>query len=169
MFARLKSKNRFVELVMFAMVLGVGCGWAIRVSAPSSYLTLANHINLVAQIFLRLVRMIIAPLVFSTLVVGIARMGGGAEIGRIFAKALGWFAGASVISLFLGLLMVNALRPGANFRDAPVGPGQPIELPMPSPSVEEFVVPLLPTSTSRPWPRTRFSKLSFSSRLLPVQ
>ena len=58
--------------------------------------------------------MIIAPLVFSTLVVGIAHMGDAAAVGRVFAKALGWFVTASLVSLLLGLMLANLLQPGAN-------------------------------------------------------
>ena len=59
--------------------------------------------------------MIIAPLVFATLVGGIAHMGSGSKLGRIFAKTMGWFISASFVSLLLGLVMVNLLQPGANF------------------------------------------------------
>jgi Na+/H+-dicarboxylate symporter len=68
--------------------------------------------SLVTTLFLRLIKMIIAPLVFSTLVVGIAKMGDAKEVGRIGVKALGWFIIASIISLSLGLVLVNLFRPG---------------------------------------------------------
>jgi Na+/H+-dicarboxylate symporter len=58
--------------------------------------------------------MLIGPLVFSTLVVGIAHMGDAASVGRVFAKAIGWFISASLISLMLGLILANALQPGHN-------------------------------------------------------
>jgi Na+/H+-dicarboxylate symporter len=63
-------------------------------------------------IFLRLIKMIIAPLVIATLVTGIAKMGDIATVGRIGAKALGWFLFASFISLSLGLILVNLFAPG---------------------------------------------------------
>jgi len=63
-------------------------------------------------VFLRLIKMLIGPLVFSTLVVGIAHMGDAAAVGRVFGKALGWFVTASLVSLLLGLLMANLLQPG---------------------------------------------------------
>ena len=82
---------------------------------PDSRVEIAADINLIAMLFLRLIKMIIAPLVFATLVGGIAHMGSGAKLGRIFAKTMGWFVSASFISLLLGLVMVNLLQPGANF------------------------------------------------------
>jgi Na+/H+-dicarboxylate symporter len=69
--------------------------------------------NLLTTIFLRLVQMIIAPLVFSTLVVGIAKLGDLKTVGRIGGKALLWFVSASLISLFIGLILVNYFKPGA--------------------------------------------------------
>ncbi|MCM3016355.1 cation:dicarboxylase symporter family transporter, partial [Bacillus subtilis] len=74
----------------------------------------AGYISLVSDVFLRLIKMVIGPLVFSTLVVGIAHMGDASSVGRVFVMALGWFVTASLISLLLGLLMANLLRPGEN-------------------------------------------------------
>src|SRR5262249_44131080 len=74
----------------------------------------AGYISTLADIFLRLIKMIIAPLVFSTLVVGIAHMGDAASVGRVFIKALGWFVTASLISLLLGMMLANWLEPGHN-------------------------------------------------------
>src|ERR1700761_6907598 len=97
------------------MVGGVAAGWAINagVRDPVALKAIAEDLSLVTDIFLRLIRMIIAPLVFSTLVVGVAHMEDGAAIGRIGAKTMGWFLGASVVSLLFGLMMVNLLHPGA--------------------------------------------------------
>ena len=68
--------------------------------------------SLLADIFLRLIKMIIAPLVFSTLVVGIAKQADISAIGRIGGKTLLWFLSASILSLFLGMVLVNFFRPG---------------------------------------------------------
>jgi hypothetical protein len=75
---------------------------------------IAGYFGILTDIFLRLIKMIIAPLVFATLVVGLAGMGDSKTVGRIGAKALGWFVGASLCSLALGLLFANLLHPGAN-------------------------------------------------------
>src|ERR1041384_1836599 len=67
---------------------------------------------LLADIFLRLIKMIVAPLVFSTLVVGVAKLGDIKAVGRIGGKTLLWFLCASFMSLLLGMMMVNIFRPG---------------------------------------------------------
>lgn len=68
---------------------------------------------LLPDIFLRLIKMIVAPLVFSTLVVGVAKLGDISAVGRIGGKTLLWFVCASLASLFLGMVLVNAFQPGA--------------------------------------------------------
>jgi Na+/H+-dicarboxylate symporter len=73
---------------------------------------IAGYFSIVTEIFLRMIKMIIAPLVFSTLVAGIAGTGDSKAVGRIGVKALGWFITASLVSLTLGMIMVNLLRPG---------------------------------------------------------
>ncbi len=72
----------------------------------------AEKIKLLGTIFIRLVQMIIAPLVFSTLVVGIAKMGDMKMVGRVGGKAMAWFITASLVSLSVGLVLVNWLKPG---------------------------------------------------------
>lgn len=67
---------------------------------------------LLADIFLRLIKMIIAPLVFTTLVVGVAKLGDLKSVGRIGGKTLFWFVCASFTSLFIGMLLVNFFKPG---------------------------------------------------------
>lgn len=64
------------------------------------------------DIFLRLIKMIIAPLVFSTLVVGVAKLGDLKAVGRIGGKTMLWFISASFVSLLLGCLLVNIFKPG---------------------------------------------------------
>jgi Na+/H+-dicarboxylate symporter len=73
---------------------------------------IANYFSIVTSLFLRLIKMIIAPLVFATLVSGIAQMGDTAALGRIGVRSLAWFISASLMSLGLGLLMVNLFQPG---------------------------------------------------------
>jgi Na+/H+-dicarboxylate symporter len=68
--------------------------------------------SLMADIFLRLIKMIVAPLVFTTLVVGVAKLGDIKSVGRIGGKTLLWFIGASLTSLVLGMIIVNIFKPG---------------------------------------------------------
>ncbi|MBI3220261.1 MAG: cation:dicarboxylase symporter family transporter [Bacteroidetes bacterium] len=68
--------------------------------------------SILADIFLRLIKMIVAPLVFTTLVVGVAKLGDINSVGRIGGKTLLWFVGASLTSLLLGMILVNIFQPG---------------------------------------------------------
>src|SRR6202020_3509110 len=108
--------NRFTTYILIAMVLGILAGWPCHEAFPDKQTaaTISGYISLVTDLFLRLIKMIIAPLVFSTLVVGIAHMGDSKTVGRIGAKTMGWFITASLMSLTIGLIMVTILRPGEN-------------------------------------------------------
>ena len=96
--------------------------------------------------FLRLIKMIIAPLVFATLVSGIAHMGDTAALGRVGARSIGWFVGASLLSLTLGLIMVNLLQPGVG-ADLVLPPeGATAGLAQADFSLKQFVTHLVPKS-----------------------
>ncbi len=138
--------NRFTQYILIAMVLGIVMGAAIFNFLPDSRAEIASSVNLVAMLFLRLIKMIIAPLVFATLVGGIAHMGSSSKLGRVFAKTLGWFVSASFISLLLGLVMVNLLQPGANFPGTLPEKGQSTGLAVSAFSLEKFLIHLVPTS-----------------------
>jgi Na+/H+-dicarboxylate symporter len=107
----MNKRNRLTTWILVGLVLGIAAGYIAHTSLadPKGF---ADTMSLVTTLFLRLIKMIIAPLVFSTLVVGIAKMGDAAEVGRIGVKALGWFIIASLLSLTLGLILVNLFRPG---------------------------------------------------------
>lgn len=68
--------------------------------------------NVLSDIFLRLIKMIVAPLVFTTLVVGVAKVGDIKAVGRIGGKTLLWFLSATLVSLLLGMVLVNFFEPG---------------------------------------------------------
>jgi Na+/H+-dicarboxylate symporter len=105
--------RRFSLFILIGMVLGIVVGWAVNTQMSAAEATqVSDNLKIVTDIFLRLIRMIIAPLVFSSLVAGIAHMGVGAHLGRIGARTMAWFIGASVVSLVLGAAMVMALQPG---------------------------------------------------------
>ncbi|WP_087575249.1 dicarboxylate/amino acid:cation symporter [Sphingobium sp. SJ10-10] len=108
-------RNRLTAFILTGMVLGVIVGFATNIWAggdKSLAKDVAGYYHLLADIFLHLIKMIIAPLVFSTLVAGIAHMGDSAALGRIGGRALAWFIIASLISLTLGLIFVNFFAPG---------------------------------------------------------
>ena len=102
--------------ILIAMLLGILVGYMIFVSFPDkkSAAQIAGYVSIMSDVFLRLIKMLIGPLVFSTLVVGIAHMGDASSVGRVFGKALGWFVTASLVSLTLGLVLANLLQPGEN-------------------------------------------------------
>ncbi|WP_175771561.1 dicarboxylate/amino acid:cation symporter [Burkholderia ambifaria] len=112
----MQKRNAAAVWILIAMVAGIVIGYMIFTNFPDKKATteIAGYISLVSDVFLRLIKMVIGPLVFSTLVVGIAHMGDAASVGRVFVKAFGWFVTASLISLLLGLFMANLLRPGDN-------------------------------------------------------
>jgi Na+/H+-dicarboxylate symporter len=95
------------------MVTGILAGYLIHENASPDFIkNFAPKIKLLATIFLRMVQMIIAPLVFATLVVGIAKLGDLKTVGRVGGKAMLWFVSASLISLTLGLILVSITKPG---------------------------------------------------------
>ncbi len=107
-------KSRLTWFVILAMITGPLFGLLLHEvlgSGPAAE-SAAAAFSLVTTSFLRLIKMIIAPLVFSTLVVGVARMEGAAAIARIGAKALGWFVLATLVSMTIGLVAVQLFKPG---------------------------------------------------------
>ena len=105
--------KRLTIWILIALAVGLFVGWGINVGASKDQATeIAKYLSIVTDLFLRLIKMIIAPLVLSTLIMGIAHMGDTSAIGRLFTRTIGWFIAASVASLSLGLLMVNLLQPG---------------------------------------------------------
>ena len=143
----MNNRNRLTTYILVGLVLGIGVGYVANTSFadPKSF---ADTLSLVTTLFLRLIKMIIAPLVFSTLVVGIAKMGDATEVGRIGVKALGWFIIASIISLSLGLVLVNVFRPGDALFAAGMAP--PIDaktdIVTSGLTLKEFVTHLVPAS-----------------------
>ena len=107
------KKSRLTLYIFLAMILGIAVGYYVNKNYPvDTVKTFADNINLLTTIFLRLVQMIIAPIVFTTLAVGIARLGDLKTVGRVGGKAMLWFISASLVSLTLGLLLVNFFKPG---------------------------------------------------------
>jgi Na+/H+-dicarboxylate symporter len=106
-------KNKLTLYIFIALVLGIISGWLCNLNASSSFVIgFVNYVPLMSDIFLNLVKMIIAPLVFSTLVVGVAKLGDISAVGRIGGKTLLWFLSATFVSLFLGMILVNLFEPG---------------------------------------------------------
>ncbi|MGA2551213.1 MAG: dicarboxylate/amino acid:cation symporter [Burkholderiaceae bacterium] len=142
------KKRPITVYILIAMVIGIGVGYACNQAFPdkATAATVAGYISLFTDVFLRLIKMIIAPLVFATLTVGIAHMGDTKTVGRIGIKALGWFVIASLISLVLGLILANLLHPGQNIGLPLPDVGSSANLKTSSFSVKEFVTHLVPRS-----------------------
>ena len=101
--------------------------------------------SILADIFLRLVKMIVAPLVFSTLVVGVAKLGDIKAVGRIGGKTLLWFFCASFTSLMLGMMLVNFFEPGIAM-NLPVPESADLGLQKSALSVKQFLYHVFPAS-----------------------
>ena len=140
--------KRLTFFILVGMVLGILLGWALNTTIEDQdrLKEIAGYFAVVTDLFLRLIKMIIAPLVFSTLVVGIAHMGDTAALGRIGLRTILWFLAASLLSLTLGLILVNLFQPGSG-----------LDLPLPEASakagveaasinVKDFITHLVPRS-----------------------
>ncbi len=134
--------------ILIAMVIGIILGYMVFVNFPNKRTAaeIAGYISIMSDIFLRLIKMLIGPLVFSTLVVGIAHMGDAAAVGRVFGKALAWFITASLVSLILGLIMANILQPGHNLGLPLPDIGSSANLATSKFTVKDFVSHLVPKS-----------------------
>ncbi|MBC7556605.1 MAG: cation:dicarboxylase symporter family transporter [Chryseobacterium sp.] len=108
----MKGQNKLFFAIIVALILGVIMGGIVNLKYPENTIGFSKNIKLLGTIFIRLIQMIIAPLVFTTLVVGIAKMSDIKMIGRVGTKAMLWFITASLVSLFIGLILVNWLEPG---------------------------------------------------------
>lgn len=110
------KKSRLTLYIVVAMVLGIIAGYIVHENySIDTAKGFADNIKLLTTIFLRLVQMIIAPIVLATLVTGIAKLGDMKTVGRVGGKSMLWFITASLVSLALGLILVNIFQPGANF------------------------------------------------------
>ena len=145
--------SKLTRFILFALVLGAIVGWILNWTiddgSPESAAQLtkiAEYLGIVTSLFLRLIKMIIAPLVFSTLVAGIAHMGDTAALGRVGLRSLVWFIGASLVSLTLGLILVNTLQPGVGIGLALPAVDAASGIDKTAFSIKDFVTHLVPAS-----------------------
>ena len=135
--------------ILIAMIVGAILGIVIHNNwSQESAKEFSGYIKLLATIFIRLVQMIIAPLVFTTLVVGIAKLGDIKAVGRIGGKALGWFFSASFISLLIGMFWVNILQPGVglNLSDVDLSTAAEVTEKTQNFSAQNFIEHIIPKS-----------------------
>ena len=147
----MKKSNPLVRWIMLAMLLGIVVGYACHLAAPDAAAAkeTARYFNLVTDVFLRMIKMVVAPLVFATLVAGVASMGDAKSVGRVGAKALGWFVSASLLSLGLGLVFVNLLQPGAALGLPVPDAGASTSLKTSALNLGDFVTQIFPTSIAQ--------------------
>jgi Na+/H+-dicarboxylate symporter len=138
-------RTRLTTLIVAGLVLGVASGYVSHAHFPESSAQFAQIVALLPTAFLRLIKMIIAPLVFSTLVVGIGKMSDLAMLGRVGVKSLAWFIFASLISLTFGLVLVQWFAPGAVMQlSIPEGEAAGVEAS--ALSLTGFIAHTIPTS-----------------------
>jgi Na+/H+-dicarboxylate symporter len=148
----LPAKNRQTLYVAIALLLGIVVGevlhlmWGETTPVNPALSQFVNIFSVLTDIFLRLVKMIIAPLVFATLVVGMAKMGDINTVGRIGLKAMLWFFSASITSLLLGMLLVNVLHPGSSLHIPLPVIGADTGLVKAELSLSNFIAHIFPTS-----------------------
>ncbi|RXR19225.1 dicarboxylate/amino acid:cation symporter [Flavobacterium amnicola] len=146
------KKSIFSNLTMqilIAMVIGAILGIFVHNNySPEAAKEFSGYIKMLATIFIRLVQMIIAPLVLTTLIVGIAKLGDIKAVGRIGGKALGWFLTASLISLLIGMFWVNILQPGTglNLSDVDLTTASEVTEKTQNFSAQNFVEHIIPKS-----------------------
>jgi len=114
-------KKSFLSNLTVQILIAMFVGALLGIFIHNNYIeadakNFSDKIKMLATIFIRLVQMIISPLVFTTLVVGIAKLGDIKAVGRIGGKALGWFFSASFVSLLIGMFWVNTLQPGVGLK-----------------------------------------------------
>jgi Na+/H+-dicarboxylate symporter len=135
--------------ILIAMVLGAALGIYIHNNfAVDAAKEFSGYIKMLATIFIRLVQMIISPLVFTTLVVGIAKLGDIKAVGRIGGKSLLWFFSASFISLLIGMFWVNMLAPGVglNLSDVDLSTAAEVTEKTQGFSAQNFIEHIIPKS-----------------------
>lgn len=139
------SGNKLTWWILAALVLGVVVGTTLNFTVDDTAPWVSGF-GIVTTTFLRLIKMIIGPLVFATLAVGIAKMGDLGAVGRVGLKSMAWFMAASLMSLGLGLLLVNLLQPGVNLGIALPDIAASSGVPASGLSLQEFVTHLVPSS-----------------------
>jgi Na+/H+-dicarboxylate symporter len=140
--------NTLTRNILIAMLLGLVAGYACHTSfpEPAAAKQVAGYFSILADIFLRLIKMIIAPLVFATVVSGVTGLGDSRAVGRIGLKGFAWFIGASLVSLLLGMMMADLLQPGAGLSLALPGAGEAVDLKTSALNFKDFVTQVFPRS-----------------------
>jgi Na+/H+-dicarboxylate symporter len=142
------KRSRLILYILLAMAAGLVVGYFLNQHytglSPADLDKKLQPFSILPEIFLRLIKMIVAPLVLTTLIVGVARVGDLKAVGRIGGKTLLWFISASLISLLLGMILVNLFQPGEAMH-LPL-PTDTSGIPKTALSLKDFIAHLVPTS-----------------------
>ncbi|MCJ2036352.1 dicarboxylate/amino acid:cation symporter [Methylobacterium sp. J-068] len=143
-----RKSGRLTLYTGIGLVLGIAVGAVLHgmAAGPAEAKEIAGYFTLCTDIFLRLIKMIIAPLVFATIVSGIASFGDTRTVGRVAAMAMGWFLTASIVSLTLGFLVANLFQPGAGLALPLPDAGAQTGLKAASLNLRDFLTHVFPTS-----------------------
>lgn len=131
------------------MALGIAVGYGMNqflVNDPETLASWSTYLNLLSKIFLRMIKMIVGPLIFSILTVGIAKLGDFKQVGRIGVKTLGYFYFATVVSLVTGLVAVNIMKPGKMMQIPLPESGADTGIEVKKMTLENFITHLFPQS-----------------------
>ncbi len=144
------KSSRMTTYILVAMVLGIVVGGIVhsQFNDPATWKMFSSYVSIGSTVFLRLIKMIIGPLVFSTLVVGIGHMSDTGAVGRVGGKAMLWFVSASLVSLSLGLLLVNVFQPGDGVHKVVSGVSSGID--SHAMTLDGFIKHVFPDSSVRP-------------------
>ncbi len=141
-------KINLTTRIFIGLLLGIAVGHFYRTMHPAEadYKSFAENIQILSDIFLRLIKMIIAPLVFATLVVGVAKVGDFKSIGRIGIKTILYFQFATILALALGLILVNLFEPG-HVMHLPIPPETATSgVASKMPTLKDFITHVIPKS-----------------------
>ena len=141
------NQKKLLKYILLAMISGILVGWAFHSTLTTAQTTeIAGYFKIVTDVFLRLIKMIIAPLVFATIVSGLISMGKSSSLGSITLKAMSWFIGASFISLLLGMGLANFFQPGSGMNLSIPKEAVDVGVSATSLSLQTFITHIFPRS-----------------------
>lgn len=113
------KKSNLGRYILVALISGIVIGQLVHmgVADPAKIKYISAKLDIVSTMFLRLLKMIIAPLVFTTLVTGIGKMGDSKALGRLFFKSIFIFVIGGFIALILGIILIDIFQPGNQLHD----------------------------------------------------
>src|ERR1051325_6882550 len=116
------ERRSLTAWIILGMLIGAETGYDLKYLDDPTRLRYAANFQVLSSIFLRLIKTIVAPLIFGTLVVGIAGHSNLKQVGRMGIKALLYFEAITTIALFIGLAAINVTRAGVGVQPPSVMP-----------------------------------------------